>query len=209
MKILLADDHALFREGIRLMLDRLGPDTVVLDTSDYTGLLALAGSNPDAELALVDLDMPGAEPFAALKELLGYYPTLPVVVLTACEDPVHMQRALDIGVMGFIPKRESSDLMLGALQLVLAGGVYIPQLLLKHSPAAVKSVNTEVLTPRQRDVLQSLVLGKSNKQIGCELGLTEATVKVHVSAIFRALAVSNRTQAAHVAEELGLLTARP
>lgn len=205
MKILLADDHALFREGIKLVLKRLGPDITIVDASDYHELMDLATVNADADLVLVDLDMPGAEPFSALKGLLTRVPTLPVIVLTASESPEHMRKVMDIGVMGFIPKRETSDVMLSAIKLVLAGGVYIPKLMMKLNQSNQREIDVDALTPRQLDVLRCLVIGKSNKQIGQELGLTEATVKVHVSAIFRALAVNNRTQAARAAEDLGLL----
>lgn len=206
MKILLADDHALFREGIRLVLHRLGPGIDIQEACNYTELLTMVSQHPEVDLILVDLDMPGGEPFTTLKQLMADHPTLPVVVLTASEAPEHMHRALELGIMGYIPKRETSDVMLGALQLVLAGGVYIPRLMMEQGHIASKSINAEGLTPRQLDVLRCIVLGMSNKHIGRELGLTEATVKVHVSAIFRALGVSNRTQAAHAAEQLGLLT---
>jgi DNA-binding NarL/FixJ family response regulator len=212
VKILLADDHALFREGIRLVLLRLGPDTTVLEADNYNALLELASRHGDADLALVDLDMPGVEPFEALQEVLSRFPTLPLVVLTASENPQHMRRVFDLGAMGYIPKKESSDVMLSAIHLVTAGGVYIPRLMMKlasaPAPSNTRTTNaraTTGLTPRQLDVLGKLVCGKSNKEIGRELGLTEATVKTHIAAIFRSLGVANRTQAVLVAEKMGLV----
>lgn len=204
MKILLADDHTLFREGMRLVLSRLGPDTTVVEAADHQALLELATAHPDANLALIDLGMPGADPFQALKQLLGRFPTLPVVVLSASEDPDHMRRALDLGVMGYIPKRETAEVMLHALRLVLAGGVYIPPLLVEGMHTGSVSRGATPLTPRQGEVLGGMVAGKPNKEIGRELGMSEATVKAHVTAILRVLNVTNRTQAVSAAQRLGL-----
>lgn len=204
MKILVADDHALFRDGLRHVLRQLADDVELIEAGDHATAAALVTIHPDADLMLVDLAMPGRDPFAALATLLDRAQAIPIVVLSANEDPRDIRRALDAGVVGYIPKRESAAVMLGALRLVLAGGVYVPALLLQSPPPARRN-GEGLLTQRQLDVLQHLMQGKSNKEIGRELDLSEATVKVHVTAIFRSLNVQNRTQAAHTARTLGLL----
>lgn len=206
VKIIVADDHALFRDGLRHVLNLLEPDVTLVEAADYPALMTCADAHPDAVLVLVDLNMPGAEPFATLRTLLSRHPTLLVVVLSASEEFSDMRRALDIGAMGYIPKRENANIMLSALRLVLSGGVYVPPSLM-HGTAddSHKTHSLALLTPRQLDVLRELVNGKGNKEIGQRLEMSEATVKAHVTAIFRAFNVANRTQAALVAEKLGLV----
>ena len=210
MKIIVADDHALFRDGLRHVLGQLGPDTQVIEADSHTGLLACVDHHRDADLVLVDLNMPGSDGIASLQALLAQHPTLLLVVLSASEDVNDIRRVLDTGAMGFIPKRESSNILLSALRLVLEGGIYVPPLMLQAGVAEItrsKQVVRAALTPRQLDVLRELVNGKANKEIGQKLVLSEATVKVHITAIFRVLNVTNRTQAALAAEKLGLLSA--
>lgn len=204
MKIIVADDHALFRAGLCHVLRQLGGDMTILEVGDHNSALALAAQHPDADVILLDLDMPGPEPQAALEAMIAQSVATPVVVLSACEDLCQVRSVLDAGAMGFIPKHESVRIMLSALRLVLDGGVYIPPMLMKNdwnfaTPGAP-------LTPRQLDVLAHLGEGKSNKNIGRELGLSEATVKAHLAVIFRCLNVDNRTEAARVAVRRGLLT---
>ena len=211
MKIIVADDHALFRDGLRHVLSLLGPDVVVIEADDHTALMMCANNHTDADLVLLDLNMPGADAFTSLRDLLLRHPTLPVVVLSASEEVSDMRRAMDAGAMGYLSKRETSIIMLNALRLVLAGGLYIPASLMRgysnESVSPLKPETRSALTPRQLDVLRELVNGKANKEIGKKLVLSEATVKVHITAIFRTLNVTNRTQAALAAEKLGLLAA--
>lgn len=208
MKIIHADEHALFREGVQYLLASLHEHAAVLHAQDYAGAAALAGQHPDAALALIDLDMPdrAGAPNAGIARLLALAPTLPVVVLSACEDPAVIRSALDAGAMGFIPKREQAAVMLGALRLVLAGGIYVPPTALggEARPSADAAAAT-LLTPRQTEVLHALALGHPNKVIARTLGMTEATVKAHTGAIFRALEVPNRAQAVRAARQQGLL----
>ncbi len=205
MKLLVADDHTLFREGLRYILTQLDPAVTILEAADHKAARALIEAHPDADLALIDLHMPGEGGASVLDMLRADALTVPVVVLSASEDRREVRAALDAGAMGFIPKSESSEVMLGALRLVLAGGVYVPPMLLGGSIGA--ATDAHGLTPRQREVLQRLVQGQSNKQIGRELGLSLPTVKAHVAAIFKALHVANRTQVARAAERAGLLPA--
>ena len=210
MKILIADDHALFREGMRHVLKQLTDDVEIVEASDCTEALAAVDGHADIALVLLDLSMPGRDGFAALETLSREHLTLPIVVLSGSENRADMQRSLDGGAMGFIPKAASAAVMLSALRLVLAGGIYVPPELLQPG-AATASVEPEPLpslTQRQVDVLTGIVEGKRNKVIGADLGLSEATVKAHVSAVFKALGVTSRTQAVRAAERLHL-TAQP
>ncbi len=213
MKILLADDHPLFREGVRAVLLRLGDGVSVLEAKDHQAAFSLAQQHPDLELALLDLYMPGSagtgtaatEGVARFRE---HFPALPLVVLSAAEDPDDIQFLLALGVAGYITKASSSDVILGALRLVLAGGVYVPPALVRTArpgaPVVVPVGGKEGLTERQLAVLRELVKGATNKQIARDLCITEGTVKVHISAILRALNVGSRTEALVIARRLGL-----
>src|SRR5258708_1786911 len=205
MKILIADDHVLFREGLRQMLLQLSDEVAVLEAADHDGVLRLAAQHADADLALLDLNMPGKEPLVALAAILAQSPTIPIVVLSASEDLDDVRRVLDAGAMGFIPKGETAKVILSALRLVLSGGIYIPPMLMRKNAALGVRTGASAFTPRQREVLQRLVLGKSNKEIGREMSLSDATVKVHLAAIFRSLNVNSRAEAVRVVEQRGLL----
>lgn len=201
MKILLADDHALFREGMRHVLLQLAADTQVVEAGDCAETLEQAAAHADIGLVLLDLHLPGKDGFATLRLLSERHPLLPIVVLSASESRAEMRRALDDGALGFIPKSATAPVMLSALRLVLAGGIYVPPALVE---TGVARLGAGVLTPRQLDVLSGLVAGKSNKTIAAELGLTVATVKAHITAAFKALNVVSRTQAIVAARRLGL-----
>lgn len=205
MKILIADDHVLFREGLRQMLLQLSDEVTVIEAADHEGVLHLAAQHADADLALLDLNMPGKDPLTALAAILAQSPTIPIVVLSASEDLDDVRRVLEAGAMGFIPKRETAKVILSALRLVLSGGIYIPPMLMQKDPALGVRRGEAGFTPRQREVLQRLVLGKSNKEIGREMSLSDATVKVHLAAIFRSLNVNSRAEAVRVVEQRGLL----
>lgn len=202
MKILIADDHTLFREGMRHVLARLADDVEIIEAGDCAQALHAVETYRDIALVLLDLHMPGRDGFAALETFSQRDAALPIVVLSGSEDRRDMRRALDGGAMGFIPKSATAAVMLSALRLVLAGGIYVP-------PQMVQALEPNpdhltALTPRQLDVLKRVIDGKPNKIIADELTLTEATVKAHITAVFKALNVSNRTQAARAAERLGL-----
>jgi DNA-binding NarL/FixJ family response regulator len=205
VKILVADDHALIREAFRHLLADLDRDVVVLEAGDCDSACQLIARHPDLDLVLLDLRLPGAGGLATLEKLRAEYPTLPVVVVSALEDPGTVRGVLARGAMGFIPKSSSNDVMLSALRLVLSGGRYLPPEMLSgdgaSSPASMEEVH---LTDRQREVLALMVQGKSNKHICRELGLAEATVKIHVTAILRALKVTSRAQAIVAINQLGL-----
>jgi len=194
-KILLADDHALFREGVKQLLARLHPHVLVIEAANGAEVLHAARAQQDFDLVLLDLAMPGVDGFTGLAAFRTHAPSTPVVVLSASEDAADVRAALDGGASGFISKSSSSEVILGALRLVLAGGVYVPPTLLGGHNAVAAKADIDALTPRQRDVLALLAQGLSNKKIGDTLGLSEATVKQHVSAVLKTLNVANRMQA--------------
>jgi DNA-binding NarL/FixJ family response regulator len=204
-KILIADDHALIREGIRRQLWVLGSETAIIEARDWIETIAAAAAHPDLGLALVDLRMPGKEGLTALAELLRANPELPVLVISASENVDDMRTVLKLGAMGYVNKGEASAVMLGAVRLVLDGGMYVPPALANLGADVQAAPDpAPILTERQLEVLRLVVEGKSNKEIARVLHLAYATVKVHLAAIFRALEVENRTQAAIAAERLDL-----
>lgn len=205
MKIIFADDHTLFRAGMRHVLNSFDDELVLLEAADHEGAAKLATEHPDADLLLMDLAMPGQNPYAAIQQLRSRHPTLPIVVMSATNEAGEVQRAFDSGAMGYIPKHETAPVMLSALRLVLSGGIYMPPLLMRHTPGASLSAAVNRLTPRQLEVLRGIADGKSNKEIGRAMNLSEATVKAHVMALYRALNVDNRVAATQVAKDKGLL----
>lgn len=209
MKILLADDHPLFREGVRHVLAQLDEHVEILDAHDYPSLFDKASLHADLDLALVDLNMPGMDSHDAVLRFRGEFPDIPLVILSATEARADIQRTLDAGALGFIQKSSPSRVMLEALNQVLAGDIYIPPALAQSLAKAVAEADSIFphLTSRQMEVLKLLIQGKTNKTIGQKLGLSEGTVKIHMAAIFRALNVSNRTEATIAARNLGLFAA--
>ena len=212
MKILLADDHTLFREAMLHPLRQLDAAAEIFQAGTATQALAIAEEKSDLDLVLLDLNMPGMDGLTAVMTFRDRFPELPLVVLSASEEHHDIQAVLDAGAMGFIPKSSSTQIMLGALRLVLSGGPYIPPLLLQRAQYAIDPPTraarpaatiggAEDLTPRQFEVLEALAEGLSNKLIGRKLNLSEGTVKVHLAAIFRALDAKNRTDAVITAQD--------
>lgn len=210
MKILLADDHPLFREGVKHVLFQLGDDVVIVDAHDYPSLFAEAGNHPDLDLVLADLYMPGMGGNEGITEFRNQFPDIPLVIMTASESRNDAQRAMASGALGYVLKSSPTQVMLDALIRVLDGGVYVPPTLegdeQTEDPATVMPLSKQGirLTGRQLEVLKLLLQGKPNKLIARELDLSEGTVKIHVAAIFRALGVTNRTEAAVAAQRFDL-----
>lgn len=202
MKTLLADDHPLMREGVRQVLAQLEPPVEIIDAHDYPSLFAQTAQHPDLDLALVDLNMPGFVGMQGIAQYRSRFPDIPLVVLSASESPHDIRSALDSGALGYIPKAASTATMLAALRQVLAGDLYVPACLGDHSdglhtvaPADFAALQHSGLTARQLEVARLLAQGCANKAIAGMLALSEGTVKVHIAAIFRALNVTNRTEA--------------
>ena len=206
--LLIADDHPLFREALRGAVARVLPGATLKEADSVEKLYALVESEPDADMLLLDLNMPGAHGFSALVHLRAQHPELPVVVVSAREEPEVMRRALDHGAMGFIPKSVDSATLGQALGQVLEGDRWAPAAALAARAAGADehdaAQRVAELTPQQFRVLQMLGEGLLNKQIAFELKVSEATIKAHMTAILRKLGASNRTQAVLIAGKLAL-----
>lgn len=223
MKILVVDDHALIREALHGVLRDLRPDAEVMEASTCGQAMQVLGEDTEIELILLDLSLPDGDGFAMLAELRERYPGVSVVVLSAFQERDNVLKALAYGALGFIPKSAQGSVMRSALQLVFAGGIYVPPevlngLDLTHAEPAHEALVAGLkkaspgdlgLTERQIEVLALMMQGKSNKAICRSLDLAEATVRNHVSAILKALKVSNRTEAVITATELGWKLQRP
>jgi DNA-binding NarL/FixJ family response regulator len=215
MKVLLVDDHTLFREGLRLMLERFEESFDILDAGDCAAAFDLISRHPDLGLVLLDLGLPDMAGLDALSLMRERYPGVPVVVLSAAEDRPSVLDAINRGAMGFIPKSSDGTLLISALRLVLAKGVYVPPSVLTNplnagdmAPNAAVQRKSESLrelglTGRQIEVLGLMVQGLPNKLIARSMSLSEPTIKTHVAACLRALNVSNRTQAVLAVGRLG------
>ncbi|MEX1146860.1 MAG: response regulator transcription factor [Sphingomonadales bacterium] len=212
MRILVADDHSLFREGCKFLLKELEPNSEVVEAGDFDEVRQLLESGEDFDLILIDLRMPGGNETENVRQPRKLAPTTPVVVISALDDPYYAQQAMNNGAAGYIPKSASNSVISSALKLILAGGSYVPPALMSapaEAPVDSKDQNglpgnlcdmaIDVLTPRQKDVMRYLAQGESNKAIADRLGLSEGTIKVHVAAILKALNVANRTQAVLIA----------
>jgi len=213
MKILVVDDHHLIRDGLRPVLESLAPEeaTTLVEADTLAGALDVVAAHPDLDLVLLDLRLPDVVGFDAVSRLRAANPSLPLVVMSGEMEPALMRAAIDRGALGFIPKSSTSKVILGALRLVLAGGIYVPREAM-GGPAALPSTPESAralpggldLTPRQMEVLRLMLAGKSNKSIGRELDLAEGTVKNHVAAVLKALGVTTRTQAVIAAAKRGI-----
>ena len=207
LKILIADDHALFRESLSLMLVRLDDrEPTIIQADNSAHAIQLAGQHADLDMILMDIDMPGTSGMSAIKTLRQVAPGVPIIMISADEGYHQISRAIDLGARGFIPKTTSADVMLSALRLVLNGGIYLPeQLLAAYQTRGSDPGNEQHLTPRQMEILRLLQKGEQNKNIAHQLNLSESTVKVHVRRIFTVLDARNRSQAVNHAIERGIL----
>ena len=219
VKVLIADDHRLIIEGVKLKLAELDPTVETVVAMNLEELDRMVATHADSlDLALVDITMPGTQGHQHVSRLRAQAPALPVIVLSGSEDADLMRSLMEIGVLGFIPKAYSPEVMLSAIRLVMAGGIYIPPLLLASAqaqgwqPAEAAPPSTDsgrgidglrkLLTERQIDVMRLLSQGKPNKLIARDLGISEGTVKIHLAAIFRALNVRNRVEAVVASRKL-------
>lgn len=207
-KFIVADDHPLFRNAISGVLQCLDADVEVIEAQDMASLQTKLCDHPDADLVLLDLHMPGAHGFSALAYLQGQAPELPVLVVSANERPEIMQRSVEFGAKGFLPKSSGIDTIQTAIQAALGGRVWLPEQAGQRIPAGEDEqqlmAGIASLTPQQYLVLTMLAEGLLNKQIAYELDVTEATIKAHMTAIFRKLNVRSRTQAVLAISKLNL-----
>lgn len=212
-RIIVADDHPLFREALQQALAPMMPGVYFAEAESFESLQAAVDGPEETDLVLLDLEMPGAQGFSVLAWLRSQHPALPVVVVSATSDPGVMRRAVDFGASGFIPKSSPVETISEAIAAVLEGEIWLPEAALAlddASPSEDEELARRLatLTPQQFRVLDMLADGLLNKQIAAELQVSEATIKAHVTAIFRKLGVRSRTQAAVAARRLEV-SARP
>lgn len=221
MKVLLIDDHPLILSALQAVIQGLGDNVTVEGASSARAARETLQRDSDFDLVLLDLHLGDADGFDVLTEFRSAYPALPVVVVSASDRASDVIRCIDLGAMGFVPKRASNETLFDALRMVMSGGIYVPSMTMSDdrgasverrqgAPDGLRSVHDSAaagpyqthpplkslgLTPRQTDVLALLLQGKPNKLIARELNLSVETVKDHVAAVLRALKVSSRTQA--------------
>jgi len=206
-EILIADDHPLFRSALQQALTLgLGPSVRLVEVASIAEIETRLAEKADWDLVLLDLNMPGAYGFSGLILLRGQYPHIPVVMISAQEESMVMARAREFGASGFIPKSSPLESIQQAVRAVLAGDTWWPPqseaAAALTAEAKAASAGLASLTPQQFRVLTMVCDGLLNKQIAFELSVSEATVKAHVTAIFRKLSVRTRTQAALLLQHL-------
>lgn len=207
MNILLIDDHPLFRAGIAAVVSDLAEAVQCTEVGNCEAALRLIKRGAEFDLVLLDLNLPGMDGMTGITILRDAMPATPIVILSATENAAKIRQAIGVGAKGYIPKSSGRDIILGALRLVLSGGVYLPINLIQAPAESVQAgadAGGSGLTPRQLDVLRLVARGKSNKEIAYTLGLAENTVRVHVAAILKYLDVKNRTEAGYAATHRGL-----
>jgi len=213
MDIILADDHKLVRDGLTPFLEELADNANVIEAAGFEHAMKAAKEAHDLKLIILDLGMPGMNGLAGVRQMMESYPNVPVVILSGTHDQTAILKAFNLGIAGFIPKSAGSDVMMSALQLVMAGERYIPSQILVGAAiqdAGHPQTNTAPITPsthsinaarfdklskREQHVLELLAGGMTNKEIARSIDLQEATIKIHVKNIYRKMGVNNRVQA--------------
>jgi DNA-binding NarL/FixJ family response regulator len=211
MRLLVVDDHQIMRDGLAALLQHVSPETIVLQARDANEALTLIDRHHDLDAIILDLLMPGMDGFQAISVFGRKRPDLPVIVLSSSEDPQDARRAMACGALGYVPKSASQHELLSAIRQVLNGDLYVPAFAMDNDAAATaRATGTDgkadrSLTPRQIEILALMSQGTPNKIIAARLQLSEKTIKAHITAIFKALNVNNRTQASVVARAAGLI----
>ena len=213
LQVLLADDHALFRDGMRYVLQQLSDQVDIICAGDFAETLRQAETYPGIDLALVDLNMPGSDGVTSIRIFHHRFPAIPLVVVSGSERRSEVEWIMEYGAMGFISKMCSGKEMVSALRIVLDGDVYFPPQLMGSAAAGQAAIddksglhpNKHGLTKRQMEALQYLSEGLSNKEIAMRMNLAEGTIKVHVAAAYQILQVSSRLDAVRKAHKLGLI----
>lgn len=208
MKVLLVDDHVMFRQGLKLLLSDLEEGLEFSEAGTFDEAIESLDEH-GADLILLDLNMPGGDGLTALREIRSAHPEIPLAVVSGVDEPARIRELIDAGALGYVPKSSSSEVLIAALKLIIAGSVYLP-------PAALDSVSNpqhdsidgmfqqHLLSSRQTAVLLRAIQGVPNKVIAREMKIAEGTVKAHLSAAFRTLGVHNRTEAVFAAARWGL-----
>jgi DNA-binding NarL/FixJ family response regulator len=213
LTFIVADDHPLFRGAIKETLRSIDEKVIILEAGDFEAAKKLVAETPDIDLVLLDLTMPGTSGLSGLVTLRAMQAAVPVVIVSASDDPATIRRALDLGASGYIKKSSGIDEIRDSVNTVLAGGIAAPRNidLGPENDPDVKDLiqRIQTLTPQQARVLGMLAEGLLNKQIAYELGVSEATIKAHVSAVLQKLDVDSRTQAVIRLGKLGLDALQP
>jgi len=207
MRILLADDHPLFAEALQLLIERSIPTSKLTVVANLAAAHSALADAKRYDLAILDLHMPGANGFEGIERTLASFPDTPILVISGTASAADVSRAIELGAKGFLPKTMSTRVLAAAIQVVAAGGTYVPTDFARMAsdlPSGEAAPGSARLTPREAEVLVLVAAGKANKEIGRALALQEITVKLHVRNIFRKLGVRNRVEAANAARHLGL-----
>jgi two-component system nitrate/nitrite response regulator NarL len=214
MRIIVADDHPLYREAVKLRLERLLPDSHVVEVGSLEELLAQTRAVPPlpVDLVLLDLYMPGMDSGPGIGAVVQALPDAPIALMSGAASAQDVRLAITAGARGFLPKTMASELFAMAISMILAGGTYLPAEMAQAGGAGMGELRAgnaggfaEMLSPRERQVLVRLSSGASNKEIGRDLNLAEVTVKLHVRQILRKIKARNRSEAASMATRAGLI----
>ena len=212
MRILVVDDHELVAIAMTTVLAHLDRQAEIVQAGHLEEAYGKVAAGPEFALVMLDLGLPGCTGVQSLERFRERFPALPVVVYSGANDAASINAALELGAMGYIPKTARQDVLIGAVRLVLSGGIYVPVEALKQAGApppateqrAVRTPSDLGLSPRQSEVLGLLLKGLPNKLIARKLDISENTTKIHVSAVYQRLGVATRTQALIAAHRLGL-----
>ena len=212
MRVLIVDDHPLYREGLKALLAGLDPDVEPADAASVDEALQLADPANPIDLVLLDMNLPGTNRLEALRQVRAAFENTPVVIVSGDEDAELVHQTIDCGASGYIPKSTDPGVTIHALRLVLAHGVYLPPSMIARrstlvTPEGPPPAEEPMFSGRQREVLLRLLQGKSNKMIARDLDIAEGTVKAHLFAVYQMLGVNSRAQAMFRVHELGLLDA--
>ncbi len=206
MRVLIADDHALFRDALGRLVEELDPLAGVAQVSSYAQALKILKNEQPFNMVIVDLEMQDLPSWEkGIDEIKNAANGARLVIVSAVENPRNIRNVLERGANGYISKRSESKILLNALKLVLDGGTYIPPVLLLQNAALPEKNNAKNLTNRQSQVLELVAQGMSNKQIAYKMGVSEATVKLHINALLRSVGANNRTQAVITAQKMGII----
>lgn len=210
MKVLITDEQSLFRDGLSLRLKQINQDIAILQSSNLVDMQKILSKEPDIDILIVDIDLAELNAAEIINKIKNLAPNTKIVAISSSEDTRNIKKILSCGVKGYILKRSDSNILSGALKLILDGGTYIPPAMLDNGidyngSSHISNPLKKNLTNRQSQVLDLIAQGKSNKQIAYDMGVSEATVKLHINALLRSLKVNNRTQAVITAQKMGLI----
>jgi len=202
-RIVVADDHPLFRAALRSAVEKAAPGAVIAECASLAEVQAALGEGA-TDLLLLDLKLSDSEGMAGLSRIRADHPAVPVAVVSASEEPPTVRRALALGAAGFIPKSAALPIMVEAITAILSGDGWAPDVGVPGPEEGDLEARIASLTPSQLRILEGLRAGRLNKQIAFDLGVTEATIKAHLTSVFRKLGVHNRTQAVILAQSIDL-----